>query len=283
MFDKKDDKLFDYAFGELDSQEAQMFEASLLKDEAGLSEVEFLKTLKQDLVGLRDIPEMQYSKERLRAAILEQGLKPKRTLPWLNWVLAPSAVACVAALGFVLLNGTSPKDLVYIPDSKMGTNKTENPKIAFNPETSTKVASNSELDRQTSPDINFDEYLYPETSKSSVRTSNKSVRASSRGGLVDHSTKEIDTTITPTDLRDEVAKEVVALNAGGAASSMAPGAVAMDAKMTEMAFANPIVRKASHEAEVDTTLIMIDKERDSGVGAAVATEVKNTANVVIGG
>ena len=34
---------------------------------------------------------------------------------------------------------------------------------------------------------------------------------------------------------------------------------------------------------VDATMILIDKDQDSGVGAPVATEVNDTKNVIVGG
>ena len=98
MFNNKEDKLFEYAFGDLNSRDAQIFEAGLLKDDEIAEQAKFLQSLKGDLASFRDIPEMQYSKERLRDAILGQGLKPTRPgLPWLNMILAPGAALSSAS------------------------------------------------------------------------------------------------------------------------------------------------------------------------------------------
>ena len=175
MFEKKEDKLFEYAFGDLDAHDAQVFEASLLKDDASAEELKFLQSIKGDLMSFRDIPEMQYSKERLRDAILGQGLKPSRpSLPWLNWVLAPGALACTFALGYVLMNGTSHKEPVLV-GSNLGANSSKGvglvlPKSILNSMLSVESADHlSDLVSYTLLDNFHDKQLMLETLDVGVR------------------------------------------------------------------------------------------------------------------
>jgi type IV secretory pathway VirB10-like protein len=67
-------------------------------------EAEMLALMKEDLKALRDIPECQMSTERMRQAILNQGLKPKHPLGWLskNWGYLAGAAACTFALAMIL-------------------------------------------------------------------------------------------------------------------------------------------------------------------------------------
>ena len=61
-------------------------------------------------------------------------------------------------------------------------------------------------------------------------------------------------------------------NGGGGAMSLGAAGVVADSLM-----------KSEPLPSVDATMIMINKDQDSGVGAPVATEVNDTKNVVIGG
>ncbi|HLO98583.1 MAG TPA: hypothetical protein VK171_08305, partial [Fimbriimonas sp.] len=74
----RQDQIFEYAFGEMSAQDAQVFEATLLNDIEAQKEINALKGLRNDFSLLSDIPEMQFSKERLRTAILDQGIQPKK-------------------------------------------------------------------------------------------------------------------------------------------------------------------------------------------------------------
>ncbi|MEI7984473.1 MAG: hypothetical protein WCI55_02495 [Armatimonadota bacterium] len=282
MFEKKEDKLFGYAFGDLDEQDAQVFEASLLKDEVSAEEVKFLQSIKGDLASFRDIPEMQYSKERLRSAILGQGLKPSRPgFAWFNWVLAPGAAACVVALGYVLMNGTSRKDPTLIGVPEMASNSGVGIKLPEQKLTKPEpiVATKSESDNSF-PDIpstvwasdaSTDKPTYRMTEKRDkvFRTADRRSRTKAPLLAMMESKK------SAVEMASESVKTSASLtggNGGGGATSPGAASIARDS-----------VLKAEPLPSVDATIIMIDKDQDSGVGAPVATEVNDTKNVVIGG
>ena len=282
MFEKKEDKLFGYAFGDLDEQDAQVFEASLLKDEASAEEVKFLQSIKGDLASFRDIPEMQYSKERLRSAILGQGLKPSRPgFPWLNWVLAPGAAACVVALGYVLMNGTSRKDPTLIGGPEMASNsgvgiKLPEQKLTKPEPIVAEVYKGSDkfpdvADTHWSSDDTGARPTYRMTEKRDkvFRTADRRSRTKAPLLAMMESKK------SAVEMASESVKTSASLtggNGGGGATSPGAASIARDS-----------VLKAEPLPSVDATIIMIDKDQDSGVGAPVATEVNDTKNVVIGG
>lgn len=311
MFDKKEDQLFDYAFGELNAHEAQIFEASLLNDEVARSEAELLRSLKSDLVSFRDIPEMQFSKERLRSAILEQGLKPKKPgIQWVNWLLAPTAVACVMALGLVLMNGTSRKD----PELVLGSKSSASKPTPFNPilakPSDTRVAAVNKNDKVI-PNVQITRA--PSEANRPTHSINRTHSGHSSGSETGYrelvqakasSSSEVYHSVTdkavPSGVAGNAVKDTMMLAArmGSGASEgntltsfgsrpfggggLGKGGVLPEADYSndafKVAFAN-VSMKSGEEAK----LIVIDSDQDSGVGAAVATEVNNTTNVVIGG
>ena len=95
-----DDRLFDLAFGDLSETEAAEFEARMSAEPGVASELSDLRTLKADLKSLADIPPHQLSNDRLRDAILGQGLKPTRSLDW-SWLWMP-ALSCALVAGLLV-------------------------------------------------------------------------------------------------------------------------------------------------------------------------------------
>ena len=95
---KNDDELLNLAFGELSDRDSQALEAKLLSDSVAQKELDFFRNLRSDMIAIRDdIPEMQFSKERLRQAISACEERPqKQPKKWINWVLGPLALASVA-------------------------------------------------------------------------------------------------------------------------------------------------------------------------------------------
>lgn len=284
MFEKKEDKLFGYAFGDLDEHDAQVFEASLLKDEDGAEEVKFLQSIKGDLASFRDIPEMQYSKERLRGAILGQGLKPSRLgFPWLNWVLAPGAAACVIALGYVLMNGTSRKDPTLIGGPNMASNSGVGIKLPEQKLTKPDAVVVQEDVNETPsgfPDIKDSHWASDDSGeKLTYRFSEKRDRVS-KGSERRSRTKSPflamrDVKMSAVEMASESVKTSASLTGGnGGGGAMSPGAAGVVADS---------LMKSEPLPSVDATMIMINNDQDSGVGAPVATEVNDTKNVVIGG
>ncbi len=282
MFEKKEDKLFGYAFGDLDEHDAQVFEASLLKDEASAEEVKFLQSIKGDLASFRDIPEMQYSKERLRSAILGQGLKPSRPgFPWLNWVLAPGAAACVVALGYVLMYGTSRKDPTLIGVPSMASNSSVGIKLPEQKLTKPEpiVAEKDANGTPTGfPDVR-DSHWASDDSVGTFRVSEKRDRVLKGSGRRSRTKAPLlamrEVKKSAVEMASESVKTSASLTGGsGGGGAISPGAAG---------FAADSAMKSEPLPSVDATMIMINKDQDSGVGAPVATEVNDTKNVVIGG
>jgi len=277
---RKEDKLFEYAFGDLDAREAQVFEAGLLRDEVTSEEAKFLQSIKGDLTSLRDIPEMQYSKERLRHAILEQGLKPTRPgFPWLNWVLAPGAAACVLALGYFLMYGTSRKDPALLGTSPdmASVGPGAGPKLPVQELTrpSTEVATNfgsgdhlPKVDNGSDSEVN----AAIETGISHYSALKSTHRANYKPNYLAMNVSEKDSV---TKISDSVKTSASLAGAATVASTSQPE-YSLEATASPKAMSAPTVA-------FDATLILIDKDQDSGLGAPTATEVNDTKNVVIGG
>ena len=281
MFEKEEDKLFEYAFGDLDAHDAQIFEASLLKDEVSAEEAKFLQSIKGDLMSFRDIPEMQYSKERLRDAILGQGLKPsKPAFPWLNWVLAPGALACTFALGYVMMHGTSRKDPVYI-GPEVADKSGAGPKLPTQElkKPGSMVASNTD-EKPGFPDVIDSHWAYDKgfephgSGNSSVAKTSSAVEMKYRPSRK-HSKSNVPSTST-----------MVAMNVANKISAAPSGYVASVASLSGSVSSTESTKdtiESTTTPVVDATMILIDKDQDSGVGAPVATEVNDTKNVIVGG
>jgi anti-sigma factor RsiW len=283
MFEKKEDKLFGYAFGDLDEQDAQVFEASLLKDEASAEEVKFLQSIKGDLESFRDIPEMQYSKERLRSAILGQGLKPTRPgFPWLNWVLAPGAATCVVALGYVLMYGTSRKDPTLIGVPNMASNSSVGIKLPEQKLTKPEpiVAEKDAKGTPTGfPDVR-DSHWASDDSVGTFRVSEKRDRVTKSSDRRSRTKAPLlamrEVKKSAVEMASESVKTSVSLTGGsGGGGAMSPGAAGV--------VSDSVMMKSEPTPSVDATIILIDKDQDSGVGAPTAIEVNDTKNVIIGG
>lgn len=139
-----EDKLMDLAFGELNPEEAARLEARMEAEPNAARDLAFTRTMREDLLALsRDVPADQLSKERLRQAILGNGLHPmpmRRPLG-LGWLWAP-ATAFVAAFVLVLLRSQSGE-----PAYVAKTERTESPRVTpIRPRSSAKterVAANT--------------------------------------------------------------------------------------------------------------------------------------------
>src|SRR5687768_3632873 len=96
-----EEELLQTAFGEASPEEMALLESRVMSDPEAAKALRTYQFMKEGLKDLGDVPEHQLSTERLRHAILEQGLKPKRESgnPFV-WLLMPAAVA---ALAFVVV------------------------------------------------------------------------------------------------------------------------------------------------------------------------------------
>lgn len=99
---KIEDKLIELAFGDLDSHEGARLEAIAAADPEAREALEAYRAMRFGLRDLSEVPADQLSKERLRNAILGQGLKPASARsPWREWLWMPAA-ACLVAFGLMV-------------------------------------------------------------------------------------------------------------------------------------------------------------------------------------
>lgn len=104
MFRKSEDKWIEIAFGE-----QKLPDGFSSKDADDIEVLKSYETLREDLQLLKDIPEMQFSNERLRDAILAAGPKASVEAPWvLRWGWAVAPIAAVLAVGVVFLKSNFP-------------------------------------------------------------------------------------------------------------------------------------------------------------------------------
>jgi hypothetical protein len=281
----KDDLLFGYAFGELSDAEIAKIESELMLDDAFQSEANLLKDLKSDLKSFEEIPEMQFSTERLRDAILGQGLKPKKVAPqWLSWVSAPMALASVVLLAFVFTGGVNrmlgrQQNPVYVSaGSSQSANSLSGPMVAVNESTFSlqSKATGSQVSSSANQTPKSEDEKMQGGRKGNRRMNPRNERAK---GLV----AVLDTSSRPSLARpaSQSARSMRNMGVPVGVNNEVAGNVSLSDTVPEQGSASII---SAAKAEVaPTEIVILNSERDAGTGAAIATEVKNPTNVVIGG
>jgi hypothetical protein len=231
---------------------------------------ESLKQFRQIRDGLRqlaDVPEHQLSNERLRQAILQQGLKPKRTAePILSWLWMP--VATCSAVAILLISMRSHSAPVQIvgsgTDLAMATNRESYeamiektpPKLDITAGT-TKPGMESRVAM-----INPDRLKHP--FKLRVLSNRGQGRRSHRNYAVD-----------PNLLAWFSGDQNLAYD--GAEEQHRSGGF-----NPEQAGKNPSELKKVDDDSSDT-VVLISTDKDSDTGAQKATEVASSSNVAAGG
>ncbi len=104
MNKKLEDKLAMLTFGDLSPEETTRLEQEVAGDPKAVMVLRQYRDMRSGLKALHDIPEHQLSTERLRHAVLNQGLKPT-SRPQLGWLWMPT-VAAVLTFGIVLVRNT---------------------------------------------------------------------------------------------------------------------------------------------------------------------------------
>jgi hypothetical protein len=121
MNGKFEEKLAELAFGDLSPEDAKRIEAQAMADpEAARALIEF-RTMRSGLKDLHDVPEDQMSKERLRDAILAQGLKPQpeRSPSPFGWLWMPATAAVLAAAFMLMRGGPSVEPTIVVDNSSV--------------------------------------------------------------------------------------------------------------------------------------------------------------------
>lgn len=281
----KDDLLFGYAFGELSDAEIAKIESELMLDDALQSEANLLKDLKSDLKSFEEIPEMQFSTERLRDAILGQGLKPKKVAPqWLSWVSVPMALGSVVLLAFVFTGGVNrmlgrQQNPVYVSaGSSQSATSLSGPMVAVNESTFSlqSKATGSQVSSSANQTPKSEDEKMQGGRKGNRRMNPRNERAK---GLV----AALDTSSRPSLARpaSQSARSMRNMGVPGGVNNEVAGNVSISDTVPEQGSAS-IISAAKTEV-APTEIVILNSERDAGTGAAIATEVKNPTNVVIGG
>ena len=106
MRSKFEDKVAKLAFGDLSPDDAVKIEKEVQNDPEARRALSLYRDMRYGLRELSEIPEDQFSKERLRDAILTQGLKPVANKPISprSWLWMPSAAFVVGFAMMIAVN-----------------------------------------------------------------------------------------------------------------------------------------------------------------------------------
>lgn len=251
MNGKFEEKLAQLAFGDLSPAEAKKFELEAEQNPEARRALILYKDMRDGLRSLADIPDDQFSKERLRDAILTQGLKPTPSRPVTSrtWLWMPVA-ACALGFGMMFMRHSFDREK-HQPEIVMGKNSIKSTPL-FTIEKPIHVAVNSGNhviagDRATAH---------------SVRNAFMSV---SRHGSRKH--KET------TELSPDVSTGVIFdpdLEFGSFEPIPTAGAV-------------PPSKDVGSPAPESGPIVLIDQDKDAQTGAQRATEVTSASNVLVGG
>lgn len=273
---KREEELMQMAFGDL-RREMGSRAAEIDKDPDAAKTYQAYCEMRDGLKALRDIPEMQLSTERLRDAILREGLHPKRGFVWnWSWITTPLAVgACAFVVVTMIRKPASP-----IPGGNIVSNG--QPMMVGMNEASKPDLFDTTFDEIRKP-IDFGESIMAaapvkeEISPRVVRVRQTNRREADKSPVL---TLAMATKPIP-GLSSSLAKETSAPSLDERPSpdafvnaSFAP----TPATMKTMAMTS-FAAKSADAGEI----VQIESKMDAESGAAKATEVKANQNVEIGG
>jgi hypothetical protein len=251
MKGKVEDKLAQLAFGELGPSEAAQLERQVQNDPEALRALSLYKEMRDGLRSLSDVPEDQFSKERLRDAILTGGLRPVPNRPESNrvWLWMP-AMACV--LGFTLMFG---QNLIHKPKAR------------------------------TELVLNEDRLLPRLSTNNSIEMPAKDLANSKYGPFAPPALKPVASAslATKTVDPDEVDRRIIAENVDDDAYD--PDLGHLPSGSAALAGGTVAVSRtpASHTSASSGPIVLIDQDTDEQTGACKATEVGSSSNVLVGG
>lgn len=264
MNKRQEEKLIQMAFGE--ATDADMKD---LRRELSDAEIESFVT---EFADIRDtlkslpVPEHQLSTERLRNAILNQGLEPRPTThSWLKVLWAPTAmVVAVLAITQVWRTAPSQGEPVVMSSPGLENPLSSNPSVLnFDPSPTSSGLSDRTLEDEKPNEIKTP--LRSETRKPMNSGRVLRQKLASRRSMIQSAPSAV--------LPISEAKESLS---NLAVSAMSRGSSA-DKSESLPAVAAPA------EPEASPTLIIIEKSADQSTGANRAREVDSSSNVVIGG
>jgi len=259
---KIEDELMKLAFEEMTPEQASELSQIAASDPEAQRTLTDYQDIKRSLRMLADVPPHQLSNERLRSAILGQGLKPARKRFSLGWASMPLSAAALA----VVFMAIKPKPPV---EPMVALHQKEN---LFPVPTITAPPSRFAL---KTPAANT---ALPSIVPQPTPTVMKSTVAFHRS--VRHHSHKID---------DRVA--LVSGDENGSldgdirfAMNQADKQVKSPVTSASPLVANPSAAPAATVAEnKPAAIVLIDGQKDGNTGASRATEVDSTSNVVVGG
>lgn len=260
-----ENKWIEYAFGELDASEAEMLRQELAEDAEATKFVSEFEALRQDLKLLDEAPDHQLSTERLRHAILNEGLhKQKKRAGVLSWIWMPGAAAAVTFVLLTVLNRPGEPNIV-IPNDAVAT-------IAGNSDNAGKSELDSalaKLDAPASAALSGIAMSQQEQKSNVEEMERSNLRA--RAKTPRSSTAKIaeNAKVVLQGIENAVASKTAAVIDDGA---KAPGA-AHGASMM----------KADSAPATPEPIILITPENDAKTGAHRAVEQFTSSNVSISG
>src|SRR4051812_9961538 len=105
MMSRKEEKLIQMAFGELPEPQAAALDETLQQDVKAADTLAAFRQMKNDLRVLSNaMPEAQIGIERIRDAILKEGLKETSPAPRWSWKWMPAFGLATAMVLVVALN-----------------------------------------------------------------------------------------------------------------------------------------------------------------------------------
>ena len=255
---KFEEKVAQLAFGDLSAEESAKLEREVHQNPEALRALSQYKEMRDGLRSLSDIPEDQFSKERLRDAILTQGLKPRPTRPVSNrsWLWMPSA-ACT--MGFVLMFAVNhlhrhvgaPNLLINPPKNyTLGPSFMDESKAHSNFEAKSAVAMATKPHAKPTADLDA---VNPQVDPDIV---DSRITASNLSGEYDDAAYDPDLGTQPASSPKLVRESTVVPRNSAILASTTPAT-------------GPIV--------------LIDQDKDEQTGACKATEVGSASNVLVGG
>jgi len=262
MDKRNEENIAKLAFGDLSEADAAEVRAHIAANADAKKALDSYEALCADLRMMRDVPPDQLSKERLRNAILTQGLNPKpvrRTFPWIG-ALSAGAVAALAIIVVMRTgpatqqqNGTGPVALNFEPSSLGSSDLTP----SLNGDDRSLMSGFNSV-------VNFDEGI---NAPAPVQPA-----ASQPTQTPSDSVAKDETAVYYPPIRHAARRYVPETNRGE--SRPAPVDANLSAGVTmSKAIATP---KRSSE-----TLVLIKSDKDSDTGASSAVEVHQTEDVIV--
>lgn len=253
-----EEDLVQAAFGDLTSEQTAEVERKASQDSETARIFASYKDMSEGLKSLREVPDHQLSTERLRHAILSQGLAPRRSGWGFGWLLVPAGAVAMTVLGYQLL-----KSEHSTTAGVASRQERSNPLVVG---ATGDVASNGKLLERDLMKL-FEEELSgggSVTERSSLPTDEPSTTRSSQ---------------LPSRARSRV--EYTGISVGATSFGPDPGSV--EASVEGSGSPAMTADTTPGPQQDNSGIVVIEPDRDHATGANRATEVSSARNVVIGG